>query len=320
VRVFLTGGTGFVGGRVAAALRARGDEVVALVRSPEKAAGLDAELVTGDLGDEAAIRAGMEGADALIHAAAEYRIGIPESERPRMRDVNVGGTERVLDAAIAAGVPRIVHVSTANVFGDTRGRVVDERYERPAGEYVSYYDETKLAAHRAALERAAAGAPVVIAAPGVVYGPGDTSQLGGQLRGAARGRLPYVAFPTLGFNAVHVDDVADGILRVLDRGRPGETYVLGGELTTMRGAIEAAARAAGRRPPRLVLPTWAIRASAPLGRWLGPLLGQPPNIRELVSASDGVTYWASDAKAREELGYRPRGLADGLRDLTAAGR
>ena len=318
MRVFLTGGTGFLGGRLAAALRSRGDEVVALVRSPERAGllrELGCELVEGDLDSEAAIRTGVDGCDAVVHGAAEYRIGIPKSARPRMEAVNVGGTERVLDAAIEAGVPRIVHVSTTNVFGNTRGKVVEDTYERPEGEFVSAYDETKYRAHRAAQDRIARGAPVLIAAPGVLYGPGDTSQLGQQFRLAAQGKLRYMAFPELGFAAVYVDDAADGILRVLDRGRIGETYVLGGQRTTMREAIETAARVGGKQAPRLVMPAWAINLSAPLGRWLGPLSGQPPNLREVVTASHGVTYWASDAKAREELGYAPRGLEAGLREL-----
>jgi dihydroflavonol-4-reductase len=232
--------------------------------------------------------------------------------------VNVAGTERVLDAAIEAGVPRIVHVSTTNIFGNTRGAVVEDGYERRGGEFVSYYDETKYRAHLAAEERARRGAPVVIAAPGVVYGPGDTSQLGEQLRLAARGKLRFLSFPTLGISAVHVDDAVDGIVRVLDRGRPGETYVLGGEWTTMRDAVAAAARAGGQEPPGLVMPTWAITLAAPFGRVLGPLLGQPPHLRELVTASHGVTYWASDAKARQELGYAPRRLEEGVRDLVPA--
>ena len=141
----------------------------------------------------------------------------------------------------------------------------------------------------------------------MLYGPGDTSQLGQQFRLAAQGKLRYMAFPTLGFAAVYVDDAADGILRVLDRGRIGETYVLGGERTTMREAIETAARVGGKQAPRLVMPTWAINLSAPLGRWLGPLSGQPPNLREVVTASHGVTYWASDAKARKSSATRRAG-------------
>jgi dihydroflavonol-4-reductase len=320
VRAFVTGATGFVGGRLAHALRARGDDVVALVRSPDRSAGLAAlgcELVHGDLDDGDAIARGLDGCDAAFHAAAVYRIGITAREAAAMRETNVGGTERVLDAATRAGVARVVHVSTVNAFGDTHGEVVDEAYRRPDDGLVSAYDETKLLAHRAAEERMRDGAPILIAQPGVVYGPGDPSQIGGQVRQAQTGKLRYVSFPDLGFNAVHVDDVAAGLLLVHDRGRVGESYVLGGELVRMRELIETAARVAGRRAPRLTMPTALVRAMAPAGRVVGPLFGQPPNLAELVRASAGVTYWASDAKARAELGYAPRDLETGLRDMWA---
>jgi nucleoside-diphosphate-sugar epimerase len=137
--------------------------------------------------------------------------------------------------------------------------------------------------------------------------------MGEQVRAAMAGKLPYLSFPTLGFNAVHVDDVAHGLLLLLDRGRIGESYVLGGEVTRAREMISAAALAAGKRPPRLAMPTWAIRLSGPLGRSrFGPKLGIPPNVGELVAATDGVTYWARDDKARAELGYAPRSLAQGM--------
>lgn len=234
-----------------------------------------------------------------------------------MLAVNVGGTELVLDAAVAGSVARIVYVSTVNAFGDTKGAVVDERYERPPGEFLSAYDETKYLAHRAARARIERGAPILIAQPGVVYGPGDRSQIGAQVEEMRRGRLRYMSFPALGFNAIHVDDAAAGLLLVHDRGRVGESYVLGGQLTTMRELIETTARLAGRRPPRLSMPARLIRALAPLGPVL-TFAGLPPDLRELVRASDGVTYWATDAKAREELGYSPRALETGLRDLVAA--
>ena len=103
MRAFVTGGTGFIGSRVVKRLRDRGDEVVVLARSPEKAAGLDAEVVQGDLGDADAIRRGMEGCQAAFHIAADYRVGMPTAKRESMRDANVRGTERVLDAAAGGG-------------------------------------------------------------------------------------------------------------------------------------------------------------------------------------------------------------------------
>ena len=314
MRAFVTGGTGFVGGALVHALRGRGDEVTALVRTPARAEQLrhlGCELVEGGLDDEDAIRRGLDSADAVFHAAAVYRIGIGPSEAQEMERVNVGGTERVLRLSSDAGIARVVHVSTVNVLGNTRGEVVDERHERQGDDFLSAYDRTKVGAHRLALEHGAR-----IAMPGGVYGPGDSSQLGDQIRQAMRGRLPYLAFPTLGVNAVHVEDVATGLLLVHDRGRPGEAYVLGGELTTMKALIACAARVAGKRAPRLKMPTTVVRAIAPLGPALEPL-GLPPYLREVVSAADDVTYWATDARARTELGYQARTLEDGMLDLYA---
>jgi dihydroflavonol-4-reductase len=313
VRAFVTGGTGFVGRRLVAGLVDRGDAVVALVRSPERADLGAAELVRGDLSDRGRLAGAMGGCDAVFHLAADYRVGIRSAERAAMFETNVAGTENVLDAATEAAVRRIVYVSTVNAFGNTRGRVVDETYERPPGDYVSAYDESKYLAHRATTERIAAGAPIVIVQPGVIYGPGDHSEVGGQIAQAAAGKLRYVSFPELGMNAAHVDDVVEGIVLAHDRGRIGESYVLGGEVTTMRTLIETTAEVAGRRAPRLTLPTWLVRPLVPLGPLVGRLTGTAPNLGELISASDGVTYWARDDKARRELGYAPRGLREGLR-------
>jgi nucleoside-diphosphate-sugar epimerase len=320
MKVFLTGGTGFIGGEVARRLRERGDDVVALVRAPGRAEALSAigcTLVAGTVTDEAAVRSGLDGADAAIHGAAIYEVGIPASRRPEMYETNVAGTRTVLAAALAAGTPKVVYVSTIAAFGDTRGVVVDETHEHP-GRYTSYYDETKHLAHLEARRMVAAGLPCVVVQPGAVYGPRDHSVIGDMVRKVARGRLPAVAFPKMGVNAVHRDDVADGILLALDAGRTGEAYVLGGDVTTLGDIVATAARVAGRKPPRLTMPVALVKAAAPFGRVLGPLLGYPPNMRELVSTSNGVTFWATDAKARAELGYAPRSLEDGLRDTLNA--
>jgi nucleoside-diphosphate-sugar epimerase len=317
VRAFVTGGTGFIGGRLIAKLRERGDDVTSLVRTPSKAGALSAigcDLVEGGVTDEAAIRTGLEGCDAAFHLAGMYEVGIPESKRPAMYDANVRGTQAVIDVATAAGVPRIVYVSTINAFGNTRGRVVDETYVRPVDDaYLSYYDETKFMAHMLAVERAQKGAPVLIAQPGGVYGPGDHSEVGNQLEQLRAGRLWFVSFPELGLNLAHVDDIAGGILAVGDRGEIGESYVLGGEIITMGEMLAKAAKILGRRPPRFTMPTVLIKAAIPLAPIVTRVLGVAPNLRELISAADGVTYWATDEKARTRLGYTPRDLETGLR-------
>jgi dihydroflavonol-4-reductase len=254
-RVFVTGGAGFIGRAVVRRLRDRGDEVTAVVRDPARAVTLrelGVRLVAGDLGSVAAIREQVAGCDGAIHLAGSYRVGITPSERPAMYEMNVAITARVLDAAIAVGIPRIVAISTANVFGDTNGVLVNESYRRdPADGYLSYYDETKVLAHRIAEARIADGAPVMIAMPGTTYGPGDHSAIGAQLKAAFDGRALAIVFGDMGVSAVHVDDLAAGIVAVLDRGRIGEAYLLTGECLTLADAMGVAARAAGRHPPRL---------------------------------------------------------------------
>jgi nucleoside-diphosphate-sugar epimerase len=322
MRVFLTGGTGFIGGHVARKLRARGDDVRVLVRSAGKGAELEAlgcELVVGDLSDEAAITAGLEGCDALIHNAAVYEVGIPESEHRAMYEANVLGTEKTLRAALAAKTPKVVYVSTVGAFGNTHGEVVDETYRHPGSEFTSYYEQTKYEAHQIAKRLIAdEGLPGVIVQPGGVYGPDDHSAIGTQINQFLAGRMPLIAFPDLGMNMVYVEDVADGILLALDKGEIGEAYVLGGEITTMRELIGAVGRVAGKKPPSRSIPTGMLKLMAPAGPVVGKLMGQPPNLRELISSADGVTFWAKHDKAMAELGYSPRGLETGLRETLEA--
>jgi dihydroflavonol-4-reductase len=322
VKVFLTGGTGFIGGEVARQLRARGEEVVCLVRNPAKAARLlelGCELASGDLSDGAAIRQGMRGCDAAIHAAAMYEVGIPAKQRPAMWEANVAGTERVMEAALAEKAPRVVYVSTVGVFGNTHRQVVDETYKNPETDFTSYYEETKLEAHKLVQRMIdEQGLPAIIVQPGGVYGPGDTSQVADLLKQFFAGKLPLLPFPELGICMTHVEDIAGGILLALDKGARGETYVISGPATTMREAIETVARVSGRKAPKRALPTGLMKAMIPLGPLVGKVMGQPPNLRELISSADNVTFWAGYDKARRELGYAPRGMEEGLRQTLEA--
>jgi nucleoside-diphosphate-sugar epimerase len=322
MRVFLTGGTGFIGGHVARLLRERGDDVVCLVRDPAKASEhteLGFEVVSGDLADTTAIATGLKGADAAIHNAAIYEVGIPKSEHKRMYEANVLGTEHVLRACLEAGTPRVVYVSTIGAYGNTHGEIVDETYQHPGESYTSYYEQTKTEAHQIARRLIdEEGLPCVIVQPGGVYGPDDHSAIGKQMNDFLNGRMPMLAFPDLGMNMVHVEDVAAGVLLALDKGKIGESYNLGGEITTMRGLIATLGDVAGRKPPKRAVPTAMLKALTPVGPLVGKLMGQPPNLRELISSAEGVTFWAKHDKAVAELSYTPRGLSEGLRDMLAA--
>lgn len=320
MRTLLTGATGFIGAVVARQLRDRGDAVVAYVRNPAKAEGLRAmgcEIAEGSLVDAAQVRAALADADAVIHAAGMYEVGIQEAHQQAMYEANVTGTETVLDAAMAAGTPRIVYVSTLGAAGNTHGAIADEDFDHEPG-YVSYYDETKHLAHLAAEGRIAQGAPVVIVQPGGVYGPGDTSIMATAIDLFLKRRMPVIPLPDAGISLAHVEDVAAGIIGALDKGRLGESYILSGDNVTTRQMIETLAGVTGRKPPRLDLPTAFLRVLAPVGPLIGPAMGMPPNLRETITAGEGVTYWGSYAKARAELGYQPRPLAVGLEDLLRA--
>jgi nucleoside-diphosphate-sugar epimerase len=317
MRIFVTGGAGFIGLAVVRRLVQRGDRVVAVVRDPDRATALKdlgVEMRAGDLSRTAAILDAMRGTDAAIHIAGMYRIGIPAAMRSAMHDANVGTTHRILDAFARAGLDRLVYISTVNVAGNTRGRIIDERHRRDlAGGFLSYYDETKFLAHRAVRERIESGTPIVIAMPGVTYGVGDHSGVGEQLRGAHDGRLGYLALADIGISAVYVEDVAAGIVAALDRGRIGESYILGGENTRLRDAMRTAARIGGRALPRLEIPTALLRLGSHAPEALARAAGLPEDLGEVLRSSLGVTYWASSAKAATELGYVPRDLGAGLR-------
>ena len=321
-RIFVTGGSGFIGRAVVRQLLARGDTVTSLVRERRRGptetiedwAGLT--VVRGDTtGPVDLLTEQMAGHDGLIHLAGSYRVGIDRSERPAMFAANVTATARVLDAAIDAGIPRIVHVSTANAFGDTHGRIVDETYRRDLAEgYLSWYDETKVRAHELALERIARGAPIVIAMPGTVYGPDDHSAIGAQLLAAFEGRLRYRSFDDFGSSLIHVEDEADGLIRVLGDGRLGEAYVVAGPTQRLGEAVDLAARLGDRRRPRLAVPTRVLRLAVPVAPRLGGRFGMPADLGEVLHAAAGVTYWVSSAKAEHEIGFHPRDLESGLRD------
>ena len=320
MRVFVTGGTGFLGGKVVRRLVERGDSVRALVRDPARSqelVDLGCEVVEGDLSDEPALVAALRGVSAVVHTAALQELGVPDSRRAALVETNVCGTERMLGAALTAGVHKAVHVSSVAVFGDTGGRLADETWSRdPEEQWASVYEETQAVAQGRAQDLAARGLPVTIVQPGLVYGPGDPSAFGELLTAFVEGRKPALSFPDLGVCPVHRDDVAEGVLAALDKGTPGQAYVLAGAPVTVRELLAELADLSGRRAPRAV-PTALLRALSPAGSLVGPALGLAPNLSELIRCSDGVTSWASAEKAGRELGWTARPLREGLADLLA---
>ena len=253
-----------------------------------------------------------------MHGAAVYEVGVPADRVPALVDANVGGTERVLGAALTAGVPKAVYVSTVAVFGDTKGSVADEGFARTTEGFTSAYEQTKVEAHRRGEQIAARGLPLVVVQPGVVYGPGDPSTFGELVDQLLRGRLPALPFPDLGVTPVHRDDVAEGIVLALDRGVRGRVLRAGRHSRAdARTSWPSSPRwpdgaRRGCRPDRAAA---RARTGRPRRRTGAGLPAEPARAHR---SSDGVTFWASGDKARRELGWQDRPLQQGLRELVAA--
>lgn len=311
MRYALTGGTGFVGGALATRLRRDGHEVVALVRDRNKAHHLErigCEFVEGDLDDAAALDRLCAGADGLFHVAGWYKLG---QRDPSPADtVNVAGTRNALAAARRNGVRRTVHTSTLAINSDTEEQVVDETY-RFTGRHLSDYDRSKAEAHDLALEAAADGLDVVIVQPGLVYGPGDTAQTGEFIAQVVRGKRP-LAPAGGGVCWAHVDDVAEGHVLAMEKGRAGESYMLAGPRATLADGLRKVAGIAGTKGP-IVLPTRAVRASAALMGVVGKVVPVPPDLAAETARAGLATYYGTPAKAERELGWHARPLEQGLR-------
>ena len=319
MRYFLTGATVFLGGVLARQLRAAGHQVVALVRDTGTAgalADLGVELASGDITDRTAMVGPMAGADGVFHCAAWYKLGA--RDKSMALAVNVEGTRNVLEVMKKTGVPKGVYTSTLAVFSDTGGRMVDERYRHLGASFISEYDRTKWLAHyEVALPMMQKGLPLVIVQPGVIYGPGDHSDVHRAWAGLLDGTLRLLPERTA-YCWAHVEDVAAAHVLAMEKGRPGESYIIAGPRHTFIEAVEIAARIAGvKAPSRRVSPA-VLRAAAailaPLDR-LVPLRGQLSP--EYLRAIAGVTYLGDNAKARRELGCAPRPLEEGLADTIA---
>jgi dihydroflavonol-4-reductase len=316
MHVLLTGATGFIGRLLTARLLARGWAVTALVRRPEGAeaqtlAAMGADLARGDVTDQASMIEPIRSATMVVHNAGWYEIGVSDAAREQMRRINVDGTHNTLGMAVALGVPRIVYTSSVVAFGDTGGELADERFVRRAPP-ATYYEQTKAEAHAIATGLAARGAPIITVCPSQVIGPGDHSAWGEFQRLWVRGLFPGVAWGAGFYHAnTHVDDIAEGIALACERGRPGETYLLAGEILTVREVFTIWGRHPGGLKPFLWLPAPAARLMSAPSEPVLRALGKTAFIsRESVSGiCTHLRY--SGARAVRELGwsYRPQARA-----------
>lgn len=313
-KVLVTGGTGFTGGHLCRRLKKLGCHVRAVVRAPEKAASLAAdgiEIVPGDLKDRDSLRRAVSGCDVVYHIAATYRQeGIPDSE---FWDVNVTGTENMLDAAAHCGVGRFVHCSTVGVHGHVANPPADEAAPYNPGDV---YQETKLAGEQAALNCfRTKGLPGVVFRPTGIYGPGDMRFLK-LFRHVKSGRFRMIGSGEVFYHLTYIDDLVDGILLCGTKKEAlGNVYILGGDRAiTLNELVGTIAGILGVKVSRLHVPFMPVYALAFACEKLCKPLGlEPPLYRRRVDFFRKARSF-DISKARRELGYSPKvGPEEGLR-------
>jgi nucleoside-diphosphate-sugar epimerase len=313
-RIFLTGATGYIGTALARRLRGEGHEVRALVRPSSNVAVLEELGVltfVGDIGERVSMREAMSGADWAIHAAAELDLGAPAA---RMEVANVAGSENVASLACKLGVPRFLSVSSVAAFGGSPGDGSLAREETPpALPMPTRYSATKAAGERAIRQWAGRGLRVNTVFPGLVYGPpGKKRGANVLLRSIYLGRFPALVGADRRTSWVHLDDVVEALMLVMEKAPPGRGYILAGDVVTTRDLARRIESLGGARAPRVELPIALAKALLRLGGPLYALRGRRPPL-PVEQMNSLRRHWAfSDERARRELGWSPRTLEAGL--------
>lgn len=308
MKVFLTGGTGFIGQPLTKSLIRRSWSVTALVRRPDSSQAralsrMGAQLVTGDVTDRESMRASMSGVDIVLHNAGQYDYGLNSAGKRQMRLVNINGTKNILDLARELNIQLTIYVSSVQAFGETGLQLRDETFVRQVPCRTTY-EQSKTDAHEIARQYQQLGLPLIIVCPHQVIGPNDHSAFGYFQRLYVNRILPPIAWsPKSILCCVEVNDLAEGILLAAEKGKIGEMYFLCGDPLSFREVIGCWSKKPGAFTPRLWLPIGLAAALAALLEPIQRMLGLPAFFsRETVRAS--ATNWNySSEKAKIELGW-----------------
>lgn len=315
MKYFVTGGTGFIGGRLVKFLIEDGHTVHALVRNSYQAGALvkmgeRVRIFQGDILNKFSMIDAMKNVDGVFHVAGWYRVGSRDKHEGEM--VNVRGTRNVLELMSELSIPKGVYTSSLAVFSDTRGQIVNEKY-RFAGQHLNEYDRTKWVAHYEVAEpMIKAGLPLVIVMPGLVYGPGDNTMVRATLLKYLRGGRRFLPKQTA-FCWAHVDDVARAHISAMERGTVGESYIIAGSAHSLENSIRIAERVSGLPAARVTVGPAVMKTAARAMDLLEKFLPVSDTYAaESLRTLAGVTYLGSNSKARLDLGYNPRPLEEGL--------
>jgi len=319
MRLFVTGATGFVGAHVAQMAAAQGAELRLLTRSSSNVSRLpeSADVVVGDLREPEKFASALVGCDALIHVAADYRLWVPDPAE--MYRANVEGTRTLLRLAREAGVRRVVYTSSVATMGFKKdGTVVDEETAVGEADMIGHYKRSKWMAEQVAIEAARAGQEVMVLNPTTPIGSLDTkpTPTGRIVVDFLNGKFP--AYVDTGLNLVDVDEIARMHLVALERGRPGERYILGGENLTLKQILDRLAAITGLKSPTMKVPHAVAMAFAFFDETLmGKMLGKEPRATVEAVRMGRKMMFASSAKAERELGLKVMSVEGALRSACA---
>ena len=315
MKLFITGATGFVGSHVAALAAARGADLRLLARKTSNTANLpkNAELILGDLREPSAFASALVGCDAILHVAADYRLWVPDPAD--MYKANVEGTRELLRLAGEAGVPRVVYTSSVATMGfKTDGTIVDEATPVSEADMIGHYKRSKWMAEQVALEAARSGQQVIILNPTTPIGAMD-------MKPTPTGRIVvdflnknFPAYVDTGLNLVDVSEIARMHLVALQKGTPGERYILGGENLTLKQILDRLAAITGLPSPKHKVPHAIAMAYAFFEEtFTGKLRGKEPRATVEAVRMGQKMMFASSAKAERELGLRVLPVEEALR-------
>jgi dihydroflavonol-4-reductase len=307
MKIFLTGSTGFVGSHVARAYAAEGAELRLLTRATSKLAaieGLAADVVVGDLRQPESLRTALHGCDALVHVAADYRLWVRDPQE--MYAANVDGTRELLRIAREEGVAKVVYTSSVATMGfKTDGTIVDELTPVSLGDMIGHYKRSKFLAEQEAIAAARSGQHVMVLNPTTPIGPGDAKP-------TPTGRIvvdflnrKFPAYVDTGLNLVDVAEVARTHVAALDRGTPGERYILGGENLTLKQILDRMSAITGLPSPTMKVPHAVALAFAFFDENItGKVRGKEPRATVEAVRMGRKVMFASSAKAERDLGFR----------------
>ena len=313
---FVTGATGFLGSHVARVLAEQGAALRLLVRPTSNLrnlAGLKAETATGDLRDAASLQKAMAGCDTVFHVAADYRLWVQDPDE--MYGSNVGGTRAILEAACNNGVERVVYTSSVATMGFTSdGHPADEDSPVSLADMIGPYKRSKFMAEQVAMEAARSGLHVVTVNPTTPVGEQD-------VKPTPTGRIvvdflkrKFPAYVETGLNLVDVRECARGHIAALEKGRPGQRYILGGENLTLKQILDQLGDITGLPSPKVKLPYFFALATGVVDEAItGRLLGREPRATVDTVRMGKKKMFASSAKAERELGWRIVPVGDALR-------